>query len=53
MTDYQNEKAAERWAHKYGRWIVYGFLPAIVVAYCFFTMVLPILRYAVTGILLQ
>jgi len=52
MTDYQNEKAAERRAHKY-RWLVWGFVPAVIVVYYFFTMVLPIIRYGITGILPQ
>lgn len=32
MTDYQKDKAAERWAHKH-RWLVCGFVPAVVLLY--------------------
>ena len=52
MSDYENDQKANERAHKY-RWFVWGFVPAIVVIYYFFTMALPIIRYGITGILPQ
>jgi hypothetical protein len=32
-TDYERDQAADAWAHKYGRWIVFGCLPVIIIIY--------------------
>ena len=52
LTDYEKNEQANEQAHKY-RWLVWGFVPAIVIIYYMLTMVFPIIRYGVTGILLQ